>query len=1011
MNNVDAPIIDIDDEEDDIPQNSSRGTGSTGRKKRSSAEVLKTWKKFALDTTGVTDSQRIKDNVSQRKSFQDLADIRKLLSDQIRDKAKKIATPKKDEGDTKVKTTLDTTPNKNYNQRLKEFRTQLFQRSLMKRLDSIDHNLKKGSSSGFLAGLLPKLLAGGALGGLIKLMLGDKNPKAMATSMLSSVLKHLGLAYLVKNVISKGFDAVKSLIKKTPGFLKTAAKAPVEFVKRNAPKVVAGLKAGATFIKNAGARLLSSPLATLRTALSGAAGGGLSRVWQGALVQGLKKIGLQIIPRVLGGPIAWAATFAQGAKMIWDYILPQKWKEYISYKVSKLYLKTIDKVADMFMWIHDTIHKIGETIKAKYEALIARISSAGDFLKSLITGEGDARKRVVTYIDGLWTSVKTSMGNYVTQFTSLFSRAYREFIAPFYDANGNFSLLQGAKHYAQNAGDAISRTVKSTVDAANNTSKIVVDAVKDTAVAAANAPEKMRSSAEQNVKDYEGKEKVREQAKKDAIAAAAKKRAEQVAAAKKKAEDYKNRVGGLPGVAMSMWEGITQKAAAVMMGDTTPAVATPTEVNYIPNSSGGASGGGGSNGGYVQSPNAEPSVNPNAAAPANVGSNQQVVPSNVGSKTQYAGGYLGGLISSAESGGGDYSIYNTGTARAAGRIDFSKMTLDQVMDLQARGKVFAVGKYQIIPKTMRGAKDELKLSGKETFTNALQERIFKDYLVGSKRKVVRDYIQGKSNNASLAVMQLAQEFASVAAPYDTTRVVDLPGGRKKYVPVKAGNSYYSDIGGNKAHISAEQALAALNAQRDTYIKSKGSGAEHSTALATAFNTGYMSRKDKVPRANASGAPTFSAAAAGSMPIGSSDTSSSGGESAAPDTRSPVQRLFDIFKDPIQIANAYNQAKTESYQDVVNQASSQVPPQPTMSGLDFTNSSLGMDIKDAPARTNKPYEIKTATDKPAEKPDDKKLSATATRKDNPKSIGASQGNLLDRANLANVYHENSYPTGL
>ena len=73
-----------------------------------------------------------------------------------------------------------------------------------------------------------------------------------------------------------------------------------------------------------------------------------------------------------------------------------------------------------------------------------------------------------------------------------------------------------------------------------------------------------------------------------------------------------------------------------------------------------------------------------------------------------------------------------------------------------------------------------------------------------KRPAVDAYVKGENDDRNAAILELAKEFASVGIPYD------MNVGDKK---LKKGDSYYSGIGGNKAHNSPEQVGAALDADR------------------------------------------------------------------------------------------------------------------------------------------------------------------------------------------------------
>lgn len=165
---------------------------------------------------------------------------------------------------------------------------------------------------------------------------------------------------------------------------------------------------------------------------------------------------------------------------------------------------------------------------------------------------------------------------------------------------------------------------------------------------------------------------------------------------------------------------------------------------------------------------------------------------------------LSNLIGSGE---GDYNSYNRGVAGDSRTpINLSDMTIAEIMrrqDLPRNDpdRLFAVGKFQIIPGTMEETVRNLGLDTSQKFTPALQERMFADYLVDEKRPAVKAYITGQSNGEAgldRAQLALAQEFASVASP-------------------RTGRSYYDgDSGGNHSSITTTQVETALNQMRAQY---------------------------------------------------------------------------------------------------------------------------------------------------------------------------------------------------
>lgn len=166
---------------------------------------------------------------------------------------------------------------------------------------------------------------------------------------------------------------------------------------------------------------------------------------------------------------------------------------------------------------------------------------------------------------------------------------------------------------------------------------------------------------------------------------------------------------------------------------------------------------------------------------------------------------LGDLISSGEGGYGSFNRGRAGDAHGM-TIDFSGMTLAEVQAAQHLGRhdpnrLFAVGKYQIIPRTMDSAVEHLHLDPSQKFTPELQERIFADYLIAEKRPAIASYIRGDAS-ATLhgAQKAAAMEWASVDDP-------DTPG-----LPYKA----YIDVGNNHSSIRANRIGDALNTMRAEY---------------------------------------------------------------------------------------------------------------------------------------------------------------------------------------------------
>ena len=196
---------------------------------------------------------------------------------------------------------------------------------------------------------------------------------------------------------------------------------------------------------------------------------------------------------------------------------------------------------------------------------------------------------------------------------------------------------------------------------------------------------------------------------------------------------------------------------------------------------------------------------------------------------------LTGLIAGAESGRAGYNAYNRGTRGDRiigpnGPVDLENMTIGELTRRQNlphghQDRIFAAGKYQVIPETMREAVQNLGLSPDQRFDRATQDRILRDYLLGNKRPAVDAYITGRSNNRDAAVNGLAREFAS----FQNTR----------------GRGYYGR--GNHASVTPERSLEALNHARETYRKAIESGKTPQEARRAAFGVMETQATGPIPQ--------------------------------------------------------------------------------------------------------------------------------------------------------------------
>jgi muramidase (phage lysozyme) len=165
-------------------------------------------------------------------------------------------------------------------------------------------------------------------------------------------------------------------------------------------------------------------------------------------------------------------------------------------------------------------------------------------------------------------------------------------------------------------------------------------------------------------------------------------------------------------------------------------------------------------------------------------------------------------------GEGDYGSSNRGTknnriqgstnSTVRGGSKLTELTIEEIRKYQKikdpdnADRLFAVGKYQLIPTTFDMAVNALGLPKNTVFSKEVQEEMGR-YLLFSKRPALGSYIKGESNDEAKALLEAAKEWASLPDP-------------------KTGNSYYGK--GNKAQHSLKETKIALTKARNEYAKLK-----------------------------------------------------------------------------------------------------------------------------------------------------------------------------------------------
>jgi len=188
---------------------------------------------------------------------------------------------------------------------------------------------------------------------------------------------------------------------------------------------------------------------------------------------------------------------------------------------------------------------------------------------------------------------------------------------------------------------------------------------------------------------------------------------------------------------------------------------------------------------------------------------------------------LANVIKGGESGKEGYDAYNRGTSGnkvlgSVGHRDLQSMSIGEVMADQKRSKadtkrLFAVGKYQLIPETLQSGVKALGMSSDTKFDAATQEKLFSDYLLDKKRPQISSYIKDKGGSAQSAQIAAAQEWASIADP-------------------RTGKSFYDKSGGNHSSISSDKILSSMNAAKTKYKEFIAKGMSDNEAYSKAVNS-------------------------------------------------------------------------------------------------------------------------------------------------------------------------------
>ena len=154
------------------------------------------------------------------------------------------------------------------------------------------------------------------------------------------------------------------------------------------------------------------------------------------------------------------------------------------------------------------------------------------------------------------------------------------------------------------------------------------------------------------------------------------------------------------------------------------------------------------------------------------------------------------------------------------------MTIDEVHAQQYPNGIGlgAVGKYQIVPKTMKGFIRYLRAQGIDTSKrkfDASIQNMYGQYSITQKRAKVGRFLKGDTSvSLDTAQLELAADYASVGVPYDMKK--GSYNGKYPLRDIKKGESLYSGTGSNyapAAHTDQIRSMLQKLREQASYEKS------------------------------------------------------------------------------------------------------------------------------------------------------------------------------------------------
>jgi muramidase (phage lysozyme) len=147
--------------------------------------------------------------------------------------------------------------------------------------------------------------------------------------------------------------------------------------------------------------------------------------------------------------------------------------------------------------------------------------------------------------------------------------------------------------------------------------------------------------------------------------------------------------------------------------------------------------------------------------------------------------------------------------------DLSEYTIREVMEFQQHprdnvGQLWATGRYQIIPSTLKGVVAKANISIDSKYNAKNQDKLGMALI--QERSSIWKYLSGQVEdteaNLQNAALGMAKIWASIGVPYDM---------QGSHGFISKNQSYYAG-GGDRAHVSTEAVQSALKKLRNSYGK-------------------------------------------------------------------------------------------------------------------------------------------------------------------------------------------------